>query len=83
MQKATERTVIFAPSSEGKSMLSRLTEEELKKWTEWANQNAGVNGIEWQGWADVRAREALNCEGDPTRYIAGSVYNDALSLAEK
>lgn len=74
-------TIIFGQSTAGKSMLSKLNTGEMAQWSKWADEHPGQNGMDWPGWAEVRAREALAIGCDPTQAIAGSVYHDAFVLS--
>lgn len=71
----------FGTSGHGKSMLGRLTETERREWWEWAKAHPDINGMDWPGWAGVRAREAATMPGDLSQNIAGLVYNDAFHQA--
>lgn len=53
----THHAIIFAPSSKGKSMLTRLNDVERLAWSQWMDANPGANGMDWPGWADVAIRE--------------------------
>lgn len=57
-------TLYFAPSSEPKSMLSRLTPEELEAWSQWMSEHPGRNGMEWPGWATSESFKRLIGGGD-------------------
>lgn len=70
-------SVLSGSSGAGKSMLSRLSEIELAEWWKWAKARPDGNGMDWPGWAAVRARKAAAMPGDSSQSIAGLVYNDA------
>jgi hypothetical protein len=52
-EKAEPVTLLLAPSAEGRSLLDRLTAEQLGELMHWMASNPGGNGMSWPGWVNV------------------------------
>jgi len=52
-EKAKPVSLLLAPSSEGRSLLDRLTAVQLGELMHWMASNPGGNGMNWPGWVHI------------------------------